>query len=256
MAKMHDGFGGRVEAAEIPDVAEQFGAGSWKFTEQVTEVFDEHVRASVPFYDEIQQMVAELSDWLVPAGGLVADLGCSTGNTDLAILARHPDRDLHFVLYDESAPMAARAGSSVRELAPGRVTAHIGQLKDELSHKAADLTLLLFVLQFMPYPDQRLAVLAAARRASALTGALIVAEKTRPADPRWAEIGIEVSHDFKARAGITDAAIRAKARALRGVLHPYTQDATMELITMAGWRSPEVLFRWHQWVLIGAWARS
>lgn len=257
---MADSLTTRVHDAAVlageTEIASRFQTGAWAFTREVVTVFDGHVRASVPFYDDIQAMVAELADWLVPAGGLIADLGCSTGNTSAAILARHPDRDLRVALYDEALPMVNEARQRLDPAAPGRVDWHIGRLQDGLAHHDADLTLLLFVLQFIPYPDDRQAVLTHARNASAPTGALIVAEKTRPRDPRWAEIANDVSHDFKARSGITGDQIRAKAAALRGVLNPYPADATIGLITAAGWTRPEVLFRWHTWTLIGAFAEE
>lgn len=255
MTNLTDRVAADVARARELDVAASFQTGGWKFTRDVVQVFDGHVRASVPFYDDITAMVAELADWTVPAGGLVADLGCSTGNTSAAILARHPDRDIRVVLYDEAMAMVNEAQARLSEIAPGRVDYHIGRLQDGLAHAGADLTLLLFVLQFIPYPDQRAAVLAHAHAAAAPTGALVVAEKTRPRDARWAEIAADVSHDVKARAGISGEQIRAKAAALRGVLNPYPADATIGLIREAGWHQPEVLFRWHSWTLIGAWAQ-
>lgn len=103
---------------------------------------------------------------------------------------------------------------------------------------------------------ERVAALRLARASAAETGALIVAEKIRPQDSRWAEIGNDVSHDYKAEHGISDAAIRAKARALRGVLTPHPQAALVAAIEGAGWKSPEVLFRWHQWAVVGAFATA
>ena len=103
-----------------PDIAEQFTTGGWQFTPEVADVFPEHVRASVPFYDEIQGLIAEASDWLVPHGGHVADLGASTGNTCRAIAGRHPDRDICFDLYDESEAMLKHAGTAMREMPGGR----------------------------------------------------------------------------------------------------------------------------------------
>ena len=238
-----------------PDIAEQFGTGGWQFTPAVANVFDEHVRASVPFYDDIQKAVAETADWLLPQNGLVADLGCSTGNTDLAILHRHKDRIPTFACYDESPEMLSKAVAAIGALSGGRVAHHITDLRDgQLNHENADMTLLLFVLQFLPAPATRLTVLTAAREHAAPTGALVVAEKIRVTDTRWAEIATDISHDYKAEAGVTDTAIRAKARALRGVLHPYPLDVTTSLIREAGWHAPDVLFRWHQWVLLGAYA--
>lgn len=237
-----------------PDVAEQFDAGRWEFTPGVAAVFDEHVRASVPHYEIVQEMVAHLSDWLLPQRALICDLGASTGYTVDLLLNRHPERELSAVLYDEAPAMLAKAAEKLGPaIAAGRVEMRPQRVQDPLKHSAADLTLALFLLQFLPYAD-RPSVLRAARDASAPTGALLIAEKLRPVDARWSEIAYAVSHDWKAEHGIDAAAIRAKERSLRGVLQPVSLTALNRMVTDAGWHAPEVLFRWHQWVLIGAFA--
>lgn len=245
----------------MSDIAERFDTGGWQFTPEVVEVFDDHVRASVPHYDVIQDLVAETADWLVPAGGLVADLGASTGASARRILERHPDRGVRFALYDEQPAMLDQAASELRQLAAKvdgkcEVTLHATRIQDgPLAHEDADLTLCLFTLQFLP-PRDRVQALKLAREHSAENGALIVAEKIRAIDSRWAEIGTDVAHDYKAAHGISDSAIRAKAKALRGVLRPYPQQATVEAMAAAGWHAPEVLFRWHSWAVIGAFASA
>lgn len=238
-----------------PDVAEQFPTGGWEFTEGVADVFDDHVRASVPFYDAIQNLVAEAADWLVPAGGLVADLGAATGMTVGAILARHPERNIRAALYDEQPAMLGKATHRLTQpVAEGRVELYARRIEaGPLEHKAADLTVCLFTLQFLPWPA-RADALRLAREAASPTGALMVAEKIRLGDTRWAEMAVDASHDWKAERGISADAIRAKARALRGVLVPHPLDALTAAIHDAGWQPPEVLFRWHQWVLLGAFA--
>lgn len=240
------------------DVAEQFAPGGWSFTPEVAAVFGDHVRASVPMYDVMQHIVAEASDWLVPAEGRVADLGAATGVTCCAIAARHPERRIYFDLYDESEAMLAHAATNLRalpDLAGHRAVMHACRIeRGPVDHNPADLTLGLFVLQFLPDPADRIRALTMARARAAPGGALIVAEKLRPRDTRWAEIAADVSHDWKAEHGVSDAAIRAKARALRGVLIPSTGDQLAAMIRAAGWSSPEILFRWHQWALVGAFA--
>ncbi|GGO63159.1 hypothetical protein [Nonomuraea cavernae] len=239
------------------DIAEQFGAGGWAFTSNVAEVFDDHVRASVPHYDVIQDLVAETTDWLVPAGGLVADLGASTGASARRILQRHPNRGIRFALYDEQPAMLDQAAIELKEIGGEHdvILSATRIQQGPLVHEDADLTLCLFTLQFLPQ-QERVDALRLARACSAETGALIVAEKIRAVDSRWAEIGTDVAHDYKAAHGITDASIRAKSRALRGVLRPYPQQTTMQAMADAGWHAPEVLFRWHSWAVIGAFASA
>lgn len=248
--------------AEIPeadtpihrDVAESFASGAWSFTPGVVDVFDEHVRQSVPFYDAIQDLVAGLSDWLVPHGGLIADLGAATGTTVSNILHRQTHRDLSAVLYDIEQPMLDQAAKNLAT-APAR---HIDYVcapiqNPPLQHTDADLTLALFTLQFLPLRE-RVGALHLARMSARETGALVVAEKVRPLDSRWHEISHDSSHDWKASHGISSDGIRAKSRALRGVLMPHPQDTLIHSITAAGWHDPEILFRWHQWVVVGAFA--
>ena len=53
----------------------------FRFGENVARVFDDMVNRSVPFYGEIQRMMAELSASHAVKGSDVYDLGCSTGKT-------------------------------------------------------------------------------------------------------------------------------------------------------------------------------
>lgn len=239
----------------MTDIAETFKTGAWEFTPEVVGVFDEHVRASVPHYDVIQGLVAAASDWLLPAHGVYVDLGASTGTTAEMILSRHPTRDVTAWLYDEQPDMLDRARE---KLAAHGNRARLVPLKVEAGpykHDAADLTTCLFVLQFLPC-DARLTTLRLAREQSKASGAILVAEKVLSSDARWAEIGNDCSHDWKADHGISDTAIRAKARALRGVLRPLPSTALLNLMREAGWVDIEVMFRWHNWILVGAFATS
>lgn len=241
--------------ATSPDIAERFNTGAWQFTPEVADVFPEHVRASVPFYDAIQDLVAEASDWLLPDGGLVADLGAATGITVHRIAARHPERTLRAILYDNEPSMLDRAAEHLSGLTNTSVEYIPADITQPLKHGDADLTLSLFTLQFLPL-RARVAALRNARLCASETGALLIAEKVRAPDSRWAEIGNDASHDWKATHGITDAAIRAKARALRGVLQPYPETTLIQAVKTAGWCCPEVLFRWHSWLVLGAFATS
>jgi tRNA (cmo5U34)-methyltransferase len=207
----------------------------------------------VPYYDDIQAMVAQFSDWLLPAGGLFVDLGASTCTTLAAICDRHPGRRFRAELYDEEPSMLERA----REKISGRNTLasfHVQRLQQPLKHLGADLTVALFTLQFLREQD-RLLVLTEARRCAAGSGAIILAEKIRPEHPLLSEIAMDASHDFKAAAGITDTAIRSKARALRGVLMPQSLPRLLTELREAGWVSNDVVFRWHQWVIVIGFAR-
>jgi tRNA (cmo5U34)-methyltransferase len=235
------------------DIAESFSPGGWKFTAEVTDVFDEHVSASVPYYPLIQNIVAEAADWLLPDGGVYVDVGASTGTTAAAIARRHPDRHIRTYLYDEVPEMLDKAMVKLAGFDNLKVERRHKNVLAGMDHSPSDLVTALFTLQFIA-PENRPKVLNELRRRAKPTGAIIVAEKIRPIHPMWAEIAIDASHDFKADHGLSDTAIRQKAKALRGVLRPSTEAALRFSLEEAGWCNPEILFRWHQWVVVGALA--
>ena len=61
--------------------------GNWKFDQQVSESFDSHVIKSVPFYEEIQRMVVEISEYFIKDNSVIYDIGSSTGTT-LSLLSQ------------------------------------------------------------------------------------------------------------------------------------------------------------------------
>lgn len=235
------------------DIAENFSPGGWKFTAEVTDVFDEHVAASVPFYPMIQDIVAETTDWLLPNGGVYVDIGASTGTTAERIARRHPDRRIRVYLYDEVSDMLNKAMTKLAPYKNLAVERRAYNVTANMDHIPSDLVTALFTLQFIA-PELRARVLADLHLRSKPTGALIVAEKIRPQNSLWAEIAMDASHDFKADHGLSDTAIRQKAKALRGVLRPSTEEELVSNIESVGWVNPEILFRWHQWVVVGAFA--
>lgn len=148
--------------------------------------------------------------------------------------------------------MADAARVKLVDVGP-RLYYRVGSVQNGLEHRQASLTVCLFALQFMS-PQHRQVTLQCARAAAAVDGSILIAEKVRGTDPRWAEIAAEVSWDYKTEQGIPSDSIRAKARALRGVLRPQTEQANLAELADAGWVGGSVLFRWHQWSLYGGFA--
>src|SRR5262249_27716653 len=71
------------------------------FGEKVASVFDDMLLRSVPFYEEMQRMIAELAADFAVEGTNVYDLGCSTGTTLLHLAAQLPQR-VKFIGLDNS----------------------------------------------------------------------------------------------------------------------------------------------------------
>jgi tRNA (cmo5U34)-methyltransferase len=220
---------------------------AWSFTDFGPE-FDTHVAAHLPGYADVQRLVGMVAEFAVPVGGTVADLGCSTGRT--AATLYRLERQITMHLYDADATMLDEART--RGLGAA-VHYHQATLPDGMTHHDADLTVCLWLLQFLN-PDQWRTVLHAARVRSRSTGALIVAAKTRHPDPRWEEIAVAALDEYKNEAGVSLTERAHKTKALRGVLYQASVDHLCTDITAAGWHNPTVLWRWHVWSVLGAWA--
>ncbi|MCR4336296.1 MAG: methyltransferase, partial [Candidatus Omnitrophica bacterium] len=63
-------------AGENINVAE----ASWSFGGDVPKKFSEHVKRSVPYYEDGHQLICKISDFFIRKGSICYDLGVSTGN--------------------------------------------------------------------------------------------------------------------------------------------------------------------------------
>src|SRR4051812_8829588 len=71
-------------------------SSDFKFTSKVAGVFDDMVNRSVPYYEEMQRMIAELASTHYRENANIYDLGCSTGTTMIHMNSSIPD-DIQFV---------------------------------------------------------------------------------------------------------------------------------------------------------------
>ena len=76
------------------------------FGEKTAAVFDDMLERSVPFYDEMQRMIGELTADYAADGTAVYDLGCSTGTTILQVAENIPrERNVRYIGVDSSPEM-------------------------------------------------------------------------------------------------------------------------------------------------------
>lgn len=79
---------------------------NWTFKNaNVAGNFDAHVREQLPWYDLATRAVVHLGRHYVTPGGLVYDIGASTGNITLALQKAMPERRAKIVAIEESAEM-------------------------------------------------------------------------------------------------------------------------------------------------------
>lgn len=225
-----------------PDVGDGIHslAGSWTFGGEVPDAFDSHVARSIPAYAPCHQLIADLADQLMPAGGRCYDLGCSTGALTALLAERLAPRRAELIGVDREPAMIKLAAQRCAELPSVRFeTAAL----EELEFESADLMVSFYTLQFVPLRLRR-QVLDRIHQALSPGGALILFEKVLAPTARTQEMAVGAYLDWKHRQGFSDEEIAAKTRSIRGVLQPLTPQENSAMLREAGFRETAHIFRW------------
>jgi tRNA (cmo5U34)-methyltransferase len=214
---------------------------SWSFGENVPETFVEHIRQSVPFYDEGHELVCQLSDFFCGKDSLCYELGASTGEL-LRKLAVHHERkpNIRWVGIDVEPAMVKRAQEHCSGLANVTV---VGDDARVHPFEQADLIVAYYTMQFVP-PRDRQALFDRIYQSLHWGGAFILFEKVRGPDARFQDIITSLYADFKSKNGISADEILAKNRSLKGVLEPFSTDGNLGLLQRAGFSDVMSVFRY------------
>jgi len=216
----------------------------FKFGAKVAGVFDDMVSRSVPFYGEMQRMIAELAATYAKEGTDVYDLGCSTGTTmigmDLMVT-----KDIQFIGVDDSMEMLDKCRSKLTELKISRpYELRCADLNKGIKIQNASVVVLCLTLQFIR-PLHRERLLKNIYDGLNTGGILIVVEKILAEDSRFNRDFIEYYYDFKRRNQYSDLEISQKREALENVLIPYKLSENIALIRDKGFAHCEVFFKWY-----------
>ena len=228
---------------------ERESAGDWRFDERLAAIFDGHIHASVPFYDEIHRMAAEMSDWFIHDSSLIYDLGTSTGEGVRRIYERHRNKSIRFVAIDFSKEMIEKARHNLLHVPD--VQFLVSDLNNPFQITEASLVLCMFTLQFLK-PSSRPQLLKEIFRGLREGGALVLVEKVLGVTPRIDEMWTDLHDDMKRRNRISDYDIITKRRSLRGVLKAASLEDNLNLLRQAGFEETDIFFKWYNWAGIVA----
>jgi tRNA (cmo5U34)-methyltransferase len=235
--------GGKRERKAVDDTITAV-PGEWRFDQDVSKAFDSHVRKSVPFYDEIQRMVIELSEYFVRDQSVVYDLGSSTGTTIQLLADAHAGKeDVQFIGIDVSEFMINEAR---KKMTRANVQFHHKNIMDMDFSPAANFMTALFTLQFLTFADRR-KLLTQIKQGLIEGGAFLFVEKVCAEHSSFEDIWMELYWDFKRRQGLTPEQIVEKANSIRGVLKPLTVEENRELLRQTGFSRVEIFFKWYNW---------
>lgn len=219
-------------------------ASDFKFGENVAQVFDDMVNRSVPFYGEIQRMMAELAADHAREGTDVYDLGCSTGATMIGMNTL-VDKDIRFIGIDDSQEMLDKCKSKLMQLGFSRpYELRCADLGRDVSITNASVVVLCLTLQFVRpiYRDQVLKNIYAGLNPG---GVLILVEKILAEESQFNRDFIDYYYDYKRRNNYSEMEISQKREALENVLVPYKLSENITLLRDRGFAHCEVFFKWY-----------
>ncbi|PZP87058.1 MAG: carboxy-S-adenosyl-L-methionine synthase CmoA [Azospirillum brasilense] len=214
------------------------------FDKVVAGVFDDMVSRSVPFYDEMQRMSAELAGDFATDGSNLYDIGCSTG-TSLIAFSQRIRAKTTLIGLDNSHEMLKKAEE---KLAAAQLN-HAYKLEYADLHKGlhienASLVSMILTLQFVR-PLYRERIVKQIYDGLNENGAFLMIEKLTSEDTIFNRLFIAHYYDYKRRNGYSDMEIANKREALENVLIPYRMEENFELLRDAGFSKIDVFFRWY-----------
>jgi len=216
----------------------------FKFDEQVATVFDDMVTRSVPFYVEMQRMVAELAGDFATPGSCIYDLGCSTGTTML-LLNEVVAPDVSLVGLDNSEEMLAKCRDKLNAQGIERpLELRYADLDQDLTLQNASVVTMLLTLQFVR-PLHRERLMQDIYTGLHENGCLLLVEKVLGEDSLFNRLFISYYYDYKRRVGYSDLEITQKREALENVLIPYKLHENCELLRRTGFRYVDTFFKWY-----------
>jgi tRNA (cmo5U34)-methyltransferase len=233
--------------------AQPRAAADFDFGVETAAVFDDMLHRSVPFYSEIERMVAETAADFAAPGTTIYDLGCSTCNTALRIAELlPPDSGVRFVGIDSSQEMLDLARG---KLEGGRFPLPYELRQADLNRgieiENASAVLLVLTLQFIR-PLYRDRLIEKIRNGLCDEGCLIVVEKVLGESSTFNRLFTKHYYELKKRHGYSELEIAQKREALENVLVPYRLEENRELLARHGFGQVDVFFKWYNFCALVA----
>jgi len=233
-----------VEETRDQVFAQETEPFDFKFNAAVATVFDDMVSRSVPYYNEMQRMIAELAADFAVAETNIYDLGCSTGTTLLNLGARL-EPQVKFIGVDNAPEMLQRCRTKLESEGFNHPLELLcADLNEGIHLENASLVTMILTLQFIR-PLYRDKLVGQILRGLNPEGCLIMVEKVIGEDSLFNRHFIKHYYEYKRRNGYSELEISQKREALENVLVPYKLLENREMLMRAGFRYCDVFFKWY-----------
>ncbi|SFV56579.1 tRNA (uridine-5-oxyacetic acid methyl ester) 34 synthase [hydrothermal vent metagenome] len=216
----------------------------FEFDEAVASVFDDMLSRSVPFYDEVRNLIIALILSQEKEGMKVLDLGVSTAKFLLDLDAKSSVK-MQLKGLDNSQAMLDRALQKCQAFGADIDLELVDMLN--YAYKNEDIIVANYTLQFIR-PMQRLELIKKIYQGLNDDGLFIFSEKVVFENKVLDKEMIEIYYAYKKAQGYSDYEIAQKREALENVLIPFTIEENIKMCKDAGFTQIETVFQWANFV--------
>lgn len=207
---------------------------NWEFDDSVAKVFDDHVRQSVPLYDEINKTITKLSEWFLEDDTKFYDIGTSTGNL-LKNMYHSTDKRIEYIGIDVSQDMLDMIES---EYGFNLIKSDV--LDVDLNNASVITSML--TLQFTPIKNRQ-KIINNIYKGLNKGGAFMFVEKVLSDCSRINHMWEGTYHDMKLENGLDEKHVIDKQKSIRGVMKPLTLQENKDMLVEAGFKEFEEFFK-------------
>ncbi|MFC1770277.1 carboxy-S-adenosyl-L-methionine synthase CmoA [Candidatus Margulisiibacteriota bacterium] len=217
----------------------------FSFNSEVAGVFENMLERSVPFYNEIQNMICAIARQFARSGTNIYDLGCSTGTTIVKLAEVLEQPDINFIGVDNSLPMIKKAQKKLHGFSPDKNISFLHKdLAEFLEIENASIVVLNLCLQFVA-PGKRLDVLKTVFKGLNRQGCIVLVEKVQAESEAMNDFFRREYFNKKRENGYSENEILNKERSLENVLVPLKLSDNISLLKEAGFSIVEPFFKWY-----------
>ena len=212
----------------------------FEFDQAVASVFDDMLSRSVPFYNEVRQLIISLILAEEGEGKKVLDLGSSTAKLLLELHGKMQS-SMSLKGIDNSQAMLDRAMQKCQAFGADITL----ELADMLTYPYAeeDIIVANYTLQFIR-PMQRVELIKRLYDGLNEGGIFIFSEKILFDDKRLDKQVVDIYYDYKKEQGYSEYEISQKREALENILIPFTIKENIQMCRDAGFSEISTIFQW------------
>lgn len=213
---------------------------NWRFNKEMVNNFDDHVKKSVPLYEEFHKDIINMSVYFSQKNTKIIDIGTSTGVllNDLYNINKH--RNIECIGIDIEKDMIEECNNRYNNLK--------FEVCDALDFDYTNSSIITSVLtlQFINKKERK-EIIKKIYNEMNEDGSLFIVEKIKNNIPDIHDIYNDIYYDFK-RDNLTDEDVLDKNVSLRGVMKPLTLQDNIQILKNAGFNKIDMFMKYNNFV--------